>query len=148
MISLLVEYLSIFYQAGDTVQLEVIARSLLAAIPDDLVALQFLGMALYQMGRVDDAYQAFKQVATKQDQAVALSRASDCESSSDVSYREATSVHSGLADAWHQIAQILIKFGFQRPADRAHQAAAAAGGSKSQVFRVRSSPPLAPDNGC
>ena len=131
MISLLVEYLAIFYQAGDAAQLAVIARSLLAAIPDDLVALQFLGMALYQMGQVDDAYRAFRQVATKQDEDAVLVVSSNCESASVVSYREATGVHSGLADGWNQIAQILSNFGFQRPAERAYQASAAARGMKS-----------------
>ncbi|TRZ55407.1 MAG: tetratricopeptide repeat protein [Rhodocyclaceae bacterium] len=132
MISLLVEYLSIFYQTGDTAQLAVIARSLLAAIPDDLVALQFLGMALYQMGRIDDAYRVFKQVATKQDPDVVPGGSSDCQSASVISYREATEVHPGLADGWHQIAEILNKFGFQPQADRAYQAAAASRGLKSQ----------------
>lgn len=128
MISLLVEYLSIFYQTGDTAQLAVIARSLLAAIPDDVVALQFLGMALYQMGRIDDAYRAFKRVAIKQDQEAMIDGSSVCESASVVSYREATHMHSGLADGWYQIAQILNKFGFQKPARRAYEAAAAARG--------------------
>jgi len=130
MISLLVEYLSMFYQTGDAAQLEVIARSLLAAIPDDLVALQFLGMALYQMGRVDDAYQAFKRVATKQDQAVRADDSPVCEPASLVSYREATQVHSGLADAWYQIAHILNKLGFQKQANRAFEAATAASGAR------------------
>jgi len=127
-ISLLVEYLSIFYQTGDPAQLAVIARSLLAAIPDDLVALQFLGMALYQMGRIDDAYLAFKRAAMKQDRDAIVAASSVCESASTISYREATGTHSGLADGWFQIAQILKKFGFEKPSKRAYEAAASARG--------------------
>ena len=133
MISLLVEYLSIFYQTGDTAQLAVIARSLLAAIPDDLVALQFLGMALYQMGRIDEAYRVFKQVATRPAPDVVPGVSSGCESASAISYREATGAHSGLADGWQQIARILSRFGFQRQADRADQAAASSRGLKNQA---------------
>ena len=132
MISLLVEYLSIFYQTGDTAQLAVIARSLLAAIPDDLVALQFLGMALYQMGRIDEAYRVFKQVAARPAPDAMPGVSSDCESASAISYREATAAHSGLADGWQQIALILSRFGFQRQADRADQAAASSRGLKNR----------------
>lgn len=64
----LVEYLATFYQTGNLVQMEVIARSLLAAVPNNAVALQFLGLALYQMGRVDDARLTFKRVAATPDQ--------------------------------------------------------------------------------
>ncbi len=46
MILALVDYLGAFYQASNLGQVEAIARTMLAAISDDLVALQFLGLAL------------------------------------------------------------------------------------------------------
>lgn len=133
MISLLVEYLAIFYQAGDAEQLAAIARSLLAAIPGDVVALQFLGMALYQMGRVGDAYRTFEEVAIKLDQGVFENSISTCELASAISFREATIPHPGFAAGWLQIAQVLKRFGFQRLADRAQESAAAARGTSHQT---------------
>ena len=59
MISAMVDLLAGCYQAGNLDQMEAIARSLLAAIPEDTVALQFLGLALYLGGRLDDARQVF-----------------------------------------------------------------------------------------
>jgi len=132
MISMLVEYLSIFYQTGDTAQLAVIARSLLAVIPDDLVALQFLGMALYQMGRVDDAYRIFQRVNAEQECGGTPDGTSVCEPASSVSYREATCVNSGLADAWRQVSELLDRFGFRKSAERAYAAAIAATGVHSK----------------
>src|ERR1035437_8699562 len=93
MITALVEYLSSFYQAGNVAQMEVIARSMLAAIPDDLVALQFLGLALYQTGRVDEAYRAFKSVAAKQVQQDEWDGSSVCDPAGVATFRAATRAH-------------------------------------------------------
>jgi tetratricopeptide (TPR) repeat protein len=128
MITALVEYLSSFYQAGNVAQMEVIARSMLAAIPDDLVALQFLGLALYQTGRVDEAYRAFKSVAAKQVQQDEWDGSTVCEPAGVATFRAATRAHSGLADGWHRIGLVLNKFGFHKPAARAFEAALAARG--------------------
>jgi tetratricopeptide (TPR) repeat protein len=128
MISALVEYLAIFYQAGDLAQVEVIARSMLAAIPDDIVALQFLGLALYQLGRTDQAYRLFKRVALRQDRRD-VADPTVCEHASDASYREATQAYSGLAEGWSRIAVVLTKFGFHKQAASALAAASASRGS-------------------
>lgn len=128
MISALIDYLAIFYQSGNLEQMEVIARSMLAAMPDDIVALQFLGLALYQMGRTDVAYQMFKRAASRLDYQGDGSDPTICEPASVVSYREATRAHSGLADGWYRIALALDKFGFHKPATRAFDAALAARG--------------------
>ena len=130
MIAALVDYLAMFYQTGNMAQMEVVARSMLAAIPDDIVALQFLGLALYQMGYVDRARQMFKRVADKHVLLTAESDSTLCESASVVSYREATRAHSGLADGWYRIAMALNRFGFHKPATRAFEAALTAGGAK------------------
>ena len=128
MITALIDYLAMFYQTGNLAQVEAISRSMLAAIPDDLVALQFLGLALYQMGRDDDAYQAFKRVAARLHRHEKAGGSSGCEAASAVSYREATRAYSGLADGWHRIALVLNKFGFHSPAARAFEAELAARG--------------------
>lgn len=128
MIYLLVDYLATFYQAGNLAQVEVIARSMLAAVPDDLVALQFLGLALYQMGRVDDAHLAFKRVATTLDQQEEWDGGTVCEPAHVAIYRTATRAHSGLAEGWYRIGLALNRFGFHNPAARAFKAAVAARG--------------------
>ena len=128
MITALVEYLTMFYQTGNMAQMEVIARSMLAAIPDDLVALQFLGLALYQSGRVDDAYRALTKVADRLDNPIEQNVGTDCESASAASYRAATREQSGLADGWYRIALVLNSFGFHNPATRAFEAASASRG--------------------
>ena len=47
MINALFDLLGAFYQSGDLAQAEWIARSILQAIPDDSVSLQFLGLVYY-----------------------------------------------------------------------------------------------------
>jgi len=128
MIPVLVEYLATFYQTGNLAQMEVIARSLLAAVPNNVVALQFLGLALYQMGRVDDARLAFKRVAATPDQQEEWDGLGVCEPAHVAVFRAATRAHSGLADGWYRIALALNNFGFHNPAARAFKAGLAAGG--------------------
>ena len=131
MILALVDLLSSFWQAGNMEQMETISRSMLMAMPDDIVALQFLGLALYQTGRIDDAYKMFKRVAAKFDDQTAMTRPTTCEPAAVVSYREAIRLDSGLAEGWHKIAQILKKFGFRKAAIRAYDAALTARGRRA-----------------
>lgn len=124
MIPALVDFLATYYQAGNLDQVEAIARSMLAAIPDDTVSLQFLGLALYQTGRINDAYQAFKQAAARlRDPLAAKPAGVTCESAASVSMRMATRPHSGLAAGWWQIARIMNGYGFRSAAHRACNAA-------------------------
>lgn len=118
-----------FYQTGNLEQVEVISRSMLAAIPDDLVALQFLGLALYQMGHLDEAYRIFMKAVAKLNQHESVGDESSCELAGVVSYREATRAQSGLADGWHRIGQVLNNFGFHKLALRALEAEATARGT-------------------
>jgi tetratricopeptide (TPR) repeat protein len=133
MIPALVDYLAMFYQKGNLAQVEAITRSMLVAIPDDIVALGFLGLALYQMGRIDDAYRAFKKVATGVSQQEASERSTGCELARFATFRAATQAHCGLADGWYRIAVILNKLGFSNPAACALKAASAAGGSSETI---------------
>jgi hypothetical protein len=119
----LVDLLANYYQAGDLTQMEAIARSMLTAMPDDIVSLQFLGLALYQTGRIHDAYLAFKQVALQFGEARDEALQTTCEPAAAISYRAAISAETGLTQGWWQIAGLLNKFGFRRAAHRAFQAA-------------------------
>jgi hypothetical protein len=51
MINALFDLLGMFYQSGDFVQAEWMARSVLLAIPDDIVSLQLLGLVYYRTER-------------------------------------------------------------------------------------------------
>lgn len=141
MITALVDLLAAFYQAGNLEQMEAVARSMLAAMPDDLVALQFLGLALYLSGRSEAAYRAFARVAERSTHPQPAELPTTCEDAASVSYREATRPHSGLADGWLHIGRLLGRFGFRRPAAQARLAARAARGAPPAAYPRRSSAP-------
>lgn len=136
MIYALIDLLSTFYQAGNLEQIEAISRSMLSATPDDLVALQFLGLAMYQTGRIDDAYAAFKRVAARTSESANFANTTTCESTATVSYREAIRPGSGLADGWQKIAQIMTIFGFRKSATSAYAAAITARSVDLEVDEV------------
>ena len=137
MISLLVDWLAVCSQTGDLAQVEVIARSMLSAIPEDLVALQFLGLALYQMGRVDEARRVFARVPASLDQHEQWDGLTICEPAGIATFRAATRAHPGMADSWNRIALILAKFGFHKQALRAAEAASKASGSNQRLSPER-----------
>ncbi|MBK7952719.1 MAG: hypothetical protein IPK02_01445 [Candidatus Accumulibacter sp.] len=64
MINALFDLLGMFYQSGDFVQAEWMARSVLLAIPDDIVSLQLLGLVYYRTERRSKALQAFSAATT------------------------------------------------------------------------------------
>lgn len=63
MINALFDLLGAFYQSGDLAQAEWIARSILRAIPDDSVSLQFLGLVYYRTRRRAQALRFFAAAA-------------------------------------------------------------------------------------
>ena len=65
MISALIELLTKHYQSGDLTQLEVIARTIRALIPGDVIGLQVLGMAYLKIGRNADAESLFRRADIK-----------------------------------------------------------------------------------
>ena len=138
MIPAMVDLLAVFYQTGNLVRLEAVARSMLAAIPNDAVALQFLGLALYLTGRIEDSYRVFKRVAAPFGDSPALPLETTCEMAAAVSYREAVRPNSGLADGWKRIAEILGEFRFHKAAARAFKAAQATRGRGSNERERRS----------
>lgn len=129
MITALIDLWSSFHQAGNLSQMEAIARSMLAAIPDDTVALQFLGLSLYQMGRIDAARRVFRRVDEKCRAGHPAAAPAAGELATVTSYREATRAGSGLGEAWQHIALALTRFGFSNAAARAFQASRTARGN-------------------
>jgi hypothetical protein len=123
MITALIDLLATFYQAGNPGQMAVIARAMLATIPEDIVALQFLGLALYQLGRTEAAHRIFRKVAEKLDREPTAGRLTTLEPAAETNYREATQPAAGLGEAWQRIGLILWKYGFHKPAERAFEAA-------------------------
>lgn len=140
MITALIDLLGTFYQAGNPGQMAVIARSMLATIPGDLVALQFLGLALYQLGQTDAAHRIFRKVAEKTEAEGRPDLPTTIEAAAVTNYREATRPASGLADAWHRIGGILSKYGFHKAAERAFQAARKARGRVAPPLRLTAPP--------
>ena len=122
MIPALIDLLGTYYQAGNPGQMAVIARSMLATIPGDLVALQFLGLALYQLGRRDAAHRVFSKVAHAFEPATKQPLVTTLELATAINYREATHPGAGLAEAWQRIGQILHGYGFRSAAERAFHA--------------------------
>lgn len=128
MITALIDLMGAYYQAGNLPQMAAMARSILAAIPEDIVALQFLGLALYQMGRLEAAHKVFARVAGRRPKSAPYELPTTGELASVTVLREAISPASGLGEAWQQIAHAMRGFGFDAAATRAHQAALVAQG--------------------
>jgi hypothetical protein len=119
MITALIDLLGTYYQAGNPGQMAVIARSMLATIPGDLVAMQFLGLALYQLGRHDAARRVFGLVARAFERSSTPRLPTTLEMASVTNYREATRPETGLTDAWHRIGHICREYGFAAAAEQA-----------------------------
>ncbi len=116
MISALMDLLGNFYRTGQLKRVEAIAASILTAIPDDIVSLQFLGLVYRRTGRTREALRLFQQAADK------LGRfpAPDCDTdacdrsrcpyaAADACYREAQS--PSLAEAWFELGLALSESG-------------------------------------
>jgi tetratricopeptide (TPR) repeat protein len=127
-ITALIDLMGTFYQAGNPGQMAVIARSMLTTIPGDLVALQFLGLALYQLGQTEAAHRIFRRVAERTEAEAQAELPTTIESAAVTNYREATRPASGLAEAWYVISAILSRYGFHKAAERAFQASRIARG--------------------
>ena len=114
MISALMELLSNYYLSGDLTQVEMIARTIRAVIPDDVIALQILGLAYLQRGRASDALKLFQEADGKNAQTPKIETLSDgisesqIELAASVLYREATRKHSGFGKLWYDLGAALI----------------------------------------
>jgi tetratricopeptide (TPR) repeat protein len=132
MITALIDLMGAYYQAGNLPQVAVMARSILVSIPNDLVALHFLGLALYQMGRIDAARGIFARAAM-----IVRAPQSDPLASGEMAaatiYRQARAPASGLGEAWQQIAHAMRSLGFRDAAARAYEMSVAAKGIALQA---------------
>jgi hypothetical protein len=133
MITALIDLMGNYYQAGNLSQMGVIARSILAAIPGDVVALQFLGLALYRMGHIEAARRVFGKLYVRKDEARPADLATTGELASATILRLARSPAAGLGEAWLSIAHALTKLGFKSAATEAFSASLAARGLAIQV---------------
>jgi tetratricopeptide (TPR) repeat protein len=136
MISALLELLGTYYQAGNLSQVEAIARTMLNAIPDDVVALQFLALALHQRGRIKDAYALLRKAAESHHGDGRYP--STGERAAAACYREATRFGSRLAGGWYQISRLLTYYGFKDQAARALRSAQAATTDRRLALRTES----------
>ncbi|HZV55229.1 MAG TPA: hypothetical protein VFF82_09835 [Rhodocyclaceae bacterium] len=128
MITALIDLMGAYYQAGNLPQMAVIARSILASIPEDVVALQFLGLALYQMGRIEAARHVFKRVCTKSNAVLTNDLVTTGESAATTILRLAKAPASGLSEAWQHIAHAMHSLGFGNAATQAYETSLAAKG--------------------
>ena len=136
MITALLDLLGGYYQAGDLRQVEAIARSMLSAIPDDVVALQFLALTLHQRGRFKDAYLSFRKAAERLEGQNQARYVSTGEPAAVASYREATRFGSRLADGWYKVSELLEHYGFKGPAALALRSALSATTDRRLVART------------
>lgn len=140
MISTLVELLGNFYARNDFTNFEAIARSLLVAIPNDVVALQFLGLAYYRTGRVEDAIVVFDQVVRRAPPTGSTERTAsgavtaDAKSAAAVCYQEATRRSAQLGKAWYDIGTTLLALGKLKLAAAAFHSALTAAPESTQAM--------------
>lgn len=133
MITALIDLMGAYYQAGNLPQMAVMARSILASIPDDLVALHFLGLALYQMGRIEAARHIFARAAAMVVRAPMGDPHASGEMAAATLYRQARAPASGLGEAWQHIAHAMRSLGFREAATRAYDMSLAAKGIAVQA---------------
>ena len=150
MISTLVDLLGNFYVNNDLTHFETIARTLHASVPDDLVSLQFLGLAYYRTGRVDEAVSIFNKVLRRRKTlADAASKATNKiagdETCAAICYREATKRNPWLAKAWYDLGAALLKLKKSELAIPAFRSFLAAQPASSQALLALSQVGLSPE---
>jgi hypothetical protein len=126
MIETMVGIVASSYRAGDLKRMAAAASAMLATIPGDRVAMQFLALALNQMGRGEAARQLLCQAAEHPAPPIQFCIVDVGEPAFVTSYREATRPDAGLHEAWQRIAILLAGYGYATAAEHARTAAATA----------------------
>ena len=127
MIEALFDLLGTFYQSGNLEQAEWIARSILQAIPDDIVSLQFLGLLYYRTQRRREAMQAFSAADGDPQLRGGGPAPTDASLQASAQCRRAASERgSSLAGAWYDLGVLLFRLGHGQQAIDALQAALSA----------------------
>ncbi|MBE2258597.1 MAG: tetratricopeptide repeat protein [Candidatus Accumulibacter sp.] len=124
MIDALFDLFGNFYQSGNLAQAEWIARSILQAIPDDVVSLQLLGLVYYRTKRRKEAMQAFG--AAEIDPGAQAAVDGGGLRASTQCLRAASGRGSTLAGAWYELGLLLFRLGRYPQALGALQAALSA----------------------
>lgn len=121
-----------FYVNGHFRRVEAIARSLLVAIPEDRVSLQFLGLAYYRSGRIEQAKCVFERVIDRRKKSLRMPWHSHrlatggISAAATVCYTEATRPSSELAKTWFDLGVALNELGTPEKAISAFNSALAA----------------------
>lgn len=129
MIGALMDLLGGSYVNGNLSRVEAIARSLLTAVPDDRVSLQFLGLAYYRSGRIEQAKGVFARVINRRKKSLVRmpwrvrGLANDTVAAATVCYMEATRPSGDLARTWFDLGVALDELGAPEKAISAFHAA-------------------------
>lgn len=123
MINALFDLLGAFYQSGDLVQAEGMARSILLAIPDDIVSLQFLGLVYYRTRRRAQALAAFSAADRAAGGHSPAAGTGDDLSAANQCLPAASDHGSTLAGAWYDLGLVFCRLRRHQQAIRAWQAA-------------------------
>ncbi len=123
MINALFDLLGMFYQSGDLVQAEWMARSVLLAIPDDIVSLQLLGLVYYRTKRRSKALQAFSAADENTRDSGGHSDVGGNLQASAQCLQAASGHGSALAGAWYDLGLVLFRLRRYPQAIKAFQAA-------------------------
>ena len=140
MIGALVELLGKYYVNDDLNNVETIARSILAAVPDDQVSLQFIGLVYYRSGRIDEAVRLFSRVKLRQQPTLeevagpTPSRIAKRDNAATACYEAATRQNPHMARAWHDLGMTLQELGKFEHALRAFHCATLAHPEFAQAF--------------
>lgn len=128
MIPALLDLLGTCFQTGNPGQMATIARSILVAVPGEVVALHFLGLALYQMGHTEAARRTFSEACARPKRRRKSDGATTGEEAATTILREARTPATGLGEAWQHIALAMRELGFRKAAFRAYRTSLAARG--------------------
>lgn len=139
MISIMLDFLATYHQQGDANGMFSAAQALLNAIPDDLVALQFMGLALFWMGHKERALALFGKAATVLQRTPEPVPAHVCERAASITLQEAA--RPELAGAWQQIANMTALHGLHALAHCARDMAERARHARDGAQEARPLPP-------
>jgi tetratricopeptide (TPR) repeat protein len=133
MLHTLFRLVGVHYSCGDFGAVETTARTILATVPNDLAAQQFLGLAYYRTGRKAEAMRILDAHPPQYPCAARFEAVRDVDFLSRNGYSAAAACHveatqrsRDLALAWYDVGRILSDLGRPEPALRAFQAALAA----------------------
>lgn len=133
MIGALMDLLAGSYVSGHFGRVEAIARSLLVAVPDDRVSLQFLGLAYYRSGRIEQAKRVFERVINRRKKSLLRlpwrshrQAPGEVAEAATICYAEATRPSCELAKTWFDLGMALNELGAPEKAISAFNAALAA----------------------